>query len=100
MRAVLARRHGPPESLQVENLPSLVPAPGEVVVAVHAAAVNFPDTLIIEDKYQIKPPLPFSPGGEVAGLVKALGAGAGDAGFRVGDAVIAACRYGGFAELA
>lgn len=96
MRAVLVRRHGPPESLQLEELPSLVPAAGEVVVAVHAAAVNFPDTLIIEDKYQIKPPLPFSPGGEVAGLVKALGAGA--TGFRVGDPVIAACRYGGFAE--
>jgi NADPH2:quinone reductase len=96
MRAVLARRHGPPETLSIEDLPALVPAAGEVVVAVHAAAVNFPDTLIIEDKYQIKPPLPFSPGGEVAGTVKALGEGV--TGFRVGDPVIAACRYGGYAE--
>lgn len=96
MRAVLARRHGPPETLSIEDLPALVPAAGEVVVAVHAAAVNFPDTLIIEDKYQIKPPLPFSPGGEVAGVVRALGAGV--TGFAIGDPVIAACRYGGFAE--
>jgi NADPH2:quinone reductase len=56
MLAVLARRHGPPETLSIEDLPALEPGPGEVVVAVHAAAVNFPDTLIIEDKYQIKPP--------------------------------------------
>ena len=96
MLAVLARRHGPPETLSIEDLPALVPGLGEVVVAVHAAAVNFPDTLIIEDKYQIKPPLPFSPGGEVAGVVKLLGEGV--TGFRVGDPVIAACRYGGFAE--
>jgi NADPH2:quinone reductase len=96
MLAVLARRHGPPETLSIENLPALAPAAGEVVVAVHAAAVNFPDTLIIEDKYQIKPSLPFSPGGEVAGVVKVLGEGV--TGFRVGDPVIAACRYGGFAE--
>jgi len=96
MRAVVARRHGPPETLTLEDLPSLVPAAGEVVVAVHAAAVNFPDTLIIEDRYQLKPPLPFSPGGEVAGVVKALGQGV--TGFAVGDRVIAACRWGGFAE--
>jgi NADPH:quinone reductase len=96
MKAVLARRHGPPESLQVEDLPPLVAGPGEVVVSVHASAVNFPDTLIIEDKYQLKPPLPFSPGGEVAGTVKELGAGV--AGFALGDPVIAACRWGGFAE--
>ncbi len=96
MRAVMARRHGPPETLSLEDLPALVPAPGEVVVSVHAAAVNFPDTLIIEDRYQIKPPLPFSPGGEVAGVVKALGDGV--TGFAVGDPVIAACRWGGFAE--
>lgn len=96
MRAVLARRHGPPETLVVEDLPSLVAGPGQVVVAVHAAAVNFPDTLIIEDKYQIKPELPFSPGGEVAGRVHAVGPGV--AGFAPGDPVIAACRWGGFAE--
>ncbi len=96
MKAVVARAYGPPESLAVEDLPSLEPKPGEVVVAVHAAAVNFPDTLMIEDRYQIKPPLPFSPGGEVAGTVQALGAGV--TGWRPGDRVIAACRWGGFAE--
>ena len=67
MKAVLCKRHGPPQTLVVEEVPSLVPGEGEVVVAVHAAAVNFPDTLIIENKYQFKPTLPFSPGGEVAG---------------------------------
>src|SRR3954471_408506 len=96
MKAVLARAYGPPESLAVEDLPSLQPKPGEVVVAVHAAAVNFPDTLMIEDRYQIRPPLPFSPGGEVAGTVKALGAGV--PGWRPGARVTAACRWGGFAE--
>ncbi|TFZ02718.1 NADPH:quinone oxidoreductase family protein [Ramlibacter henchirensis] len=96
MRAVLARRHGPPETLVVEDLPPLSPSAGEVVVYVHASAVNFPDTLIIEDKYQIRPPLPFSPGSEVAGTVKAVGEGV--SGFAPGDRVIAACRWGGYAE--
>jgi len=96
MKAVLARRHGPPETLAVEDLPPLVAGPGQVVVSVHASAVNFPDTLIIEDKYQLKPPLPFSPGGEVAGTVKEVGAGV--TGFALGQPVIAACRWGGFAE--
>lgn len=96
MKAVLVRRYGPPETLTVEDLPSLQPGAGEVIVAVHAAAVNFPDTLIIEDKYQIKPGLPFSPGGEVAGVVKLIGDGV--AGFAIGDPVIAACRWGGFAD--
>ncbi|MDB6052469.1 MAG: NADPH:quinone oxidoreductase [Pseudomonas sp.] len=96
MKAVLARRYGPPESLTVEDIPSLVPKAGEVSVAVHASAVNFPDTLMIQDKYQIRPELPFSPGGEVAGTIKSLGEDV--SGFAVGDAVIAACRYGGFAD--
>ena len=96
MKAMLLRRYGPPESLQLEELPALEAGPGEVVVAVHAAAVNFPDTLIIEDRYQIKPELPFSPGGEVAGTVLRLGAGV--QGLAVGDRVLAACRWGGFAE--
>jgi NADPH2:quinone reductase len=96
MRAVVARRYGPPETLLVEDLPPLVAGPGEVVVSVHASAVNFPDTLLIEDKYQLKPPLPFSPGGEVAGTIREIGEGV--TGFRVGEAVIAVCRYGGYAE--
>jgi NADPH2:quinone reductase len=96
MKAILAKHHGPPESLVLEDIPSPLPGPGEVLVAVHASAVNFPDTLIIENKYQFKPALPFSPGGEVAGTVKQVGAGV--EGFKPGDRVIAACGWGGFAE--
>ena len=75
MKAVLCKEFGPPESLVVEDIPSPEPGPGEVVLDVHAAAVNFPDVLIIQNKYQFKPPLPFSPGGEVAGIVSKLGDG-------------------------
>lgn len=96
MKAVLCRQHGGPELLSVEDVPSPRAKAGEVVVAVHAAAVNFFDTLIIANKYQIKPALPFSPGGEVAGTVKAVGSGVTD--FAPGDAVIAVCGSGGFAE--
>jgi NADPH2:quinone reductase len=96
MKAVVCKRHGGPDTLVVEELPSLQPKPGEVIVAVHAAAVNFPDTLIIENKYQFKPALPFSPGGEVAGTVKAVGDGV--TAFAPGDRVIAVCGWGGFAE--
>ena len=96
MKAVLAKRHGPPESLVFEEVVSPVPGPGEVLVSVHASAVNFPDTLIIENKYQFKPALPFSPGGEVAGTVKAVGPGV--EGFVEGDRVIAVCGWGGYAE--
>ena len=69
MKAVLCKAWGPPEALVVEDLPPLVPGPGQVAVSVKAAGVNFPDTLIIQNKYQHKPPLPFSPGSEVAGIV-------------------------------
>jgi len=96
VKAVLCREYGPPESLVVEDVPSPAPGPGEVVVSVKAAGLNFPDVLIIQNKYQIKPPLPFSPGGEVAGVVKAVGEGV--AGAKVGDAVMALTTYGGFAE--
>ena len=75
MKAVLCKAFGPPESLVVEDVPSPVPGPGEVVISVKAASVNFPDVLIIQNKYQFKPPLPFSPGSEVAGIVKAVGDG-------------------------
>src|SRR5581483_8497149 len=75
MRAVLCKAYGPPETLVVEHVPALEPKPGEAVVSVRAAGVNFPDVLIIENKYQVKPPLPFSPGSELAGVVKAAGDG-------------------------
>jgi len=73
-----------------------MPGPGEVVVSVKAAGVNFPDVLIIENKYQLKPPLPFSPGSEVAGVVKAIGSGVD--GVTPGDRVFAITGYGAFAE--
>ena len=75
MKAVLCNEYGPPETLVVEDVPSPVPGPGEVVVAMHAASVNFPDVLIIQNKYQVKPPLPFSPGSELSGVVKEVGEG-------------------------
>ena len=96
MKAVLCKQYGPPDSLVVEELPSPHPGPGEVVVSVKAASVNFPDVLIIQNKYQFKPPLPFSPGSELAGVVKEVGAGV--TGYRAGDKVMAFTTYGAFAE--
>src|SRR5687768_1219525 len=96
MKAVLCKQYGPPESLTFEELPSPRPGPGEVVLTVKAASVNFPDVLIIQNKYQYKPPLPFSPGSELAGVVKEVGAGV--SAFRPGDKVIAFTTYGAFAE--
>ena len=87
MRAVLCKQYGPPESLVVEDVPSPVPGPGEVVVSMRAASVNFPDVLIIQNKYQVKPPLPFSPGSELAGVVKEVGPGVER--FKPGDRVMA-----------
>ncbi len=96
MRAVLCKEYGPPETLVLEDVPSPQAKAGEVVLEVHAAAVNFPDVLIIENKYQFKPPLPFSPGGEVAGIVKELGEGVTH--LNIGDRVIGSCGHGGFVE--
>ena len=96
MKAVLCKEYGPPEKLSVEEVPDLTPGKGQVVVAVKACGVNFPDTLIIQGKYQFKPPLPFSPGGEVAGVVKSVGEGVTNV--KPGDPVIAFASWGGFAE--
>ena len=96
MKAVLCRRHGLPDTLELAELPSPSAAPGQVVVAVKAAGVNFPDTLIIQNKYQFKPALPFSPGGELAGVIKEVGAGV--SGFVIGQNVIAFTGWGAFAE--
>jgi NADPH:quinone reductase len=96
MKAVLCKQYGPPESLVLEDLPSPTPGPGEVVISVKAASVNFPDVLIIQNKYQFKPPLPFSPGSELAGVVKEVGADVRDV--RPGDRVMAFTTYGAFAE--
>jgi len=96
MKAVLCKELGPPERLVVEEVPSPKPGKGQVVVSVKAAGVNFPDTLIIQGKYQFKPEPPFSPGGEVSGVIKEVGEGVNA--FKPGDRVIAAATHGGFAE--
>src|ERR1700761_9465733 len=96
MRAVLCRSYGPPEQLVVEEQPDLEPSAGQAVVAVKACGVNFPDTLIIAGKYQFRPEPPFSPGGEVAGVVRAVGDGVTNV--KPGDRVIALMPWGGYAE--
>jgi NADPH2:quinone reductase len=96
LKAVLCKQFGPPESLVLEDVPSPKAGPGEVVISIKAASVNFPDVLIIQNKYQFKPPLPFSPGSELAGVVKEVGAGVTNV--KPGDRVIAFTTYGAFAE--
>ncbi|WPO99760.1 NADPH:quinone oxidoreductase family protein [Pseudomonas sp. HR96] len=96
MRAVLCKAFGPAENLVLQDMPELEARSNEIVLDVHAAGVNFPDTLIIEGKYQFKPPLPFSPGGEAAGVVSSVGAKAGQ--FQIGDRVMALTGWGSFAE--
>lgn len=96
MRAILCESYGPPESLNLREVPDLRAEPGKVVVRVHAAGVNFPDTLIIQGKYQFQPPMPFSPGSEVAGVIEQIGDGV--EGWSVGDTVIAFTGWGAFAE--
>lgn len=96
MRAVLCREFGPPEALVVDEVPDPEPEEGQVVVDVHGCGVNFPDVLMIQDKYQFKPPLPFSPGGEIAGVVSAVGDGV--TGIAPGDRVMASTGWGGMAE--
>ena len=96
MKALICREYGPPENLSVQDIPDLQPGPGEVVVRVRAAGVNFPDALIVQNLYQFKPTPPFSPGGETAGEVLAVGEGVQRV--KVGDKVIALTIWGGFAE--
>jgi len=96
MKALLCTTYGPPELLEYRDVPSPRPQAGEVLVSVRAASVNFPDVLIIENKYQFKPPLPFSPGSEIAGVIKEVGPGV--ARLASGDRVMAATVYGGFAQ--
>ncbi|WP_312957029.1 NADPH:quinone oxidoreductase family protein [Stutzerimonas nitrititolerans] len=96
MKAVLCKAFGPAENLVVEDLDSPQIKKGEVLLDVHAAGVNFPDTLIIEGKYQFKPPFPFSPGGEAAGVVAAVGEKISH--LKVGERVMALTGWGSFAE--
>jgi NADPH2:quinone reductase len=97
MQAILCRAYGPPSSLVMGEAPDPKAGPGQVVIDVHAAGVNFPDVLLIQGLYQVKPPLPFSPGVEVAGVVSEVGEGVRD--LHVGDRVAAGVT-GGFAERA
>ena len=83
MRALLSVASGGPETLVMGDLPEPVAGAGQVVIAVKACSINFPDTLMIVDLYQFKPARPFAPGGEVAGIVEAVGEGVAD--FAVGD---------------
>ena len=96
MKAVLCKVYGPPENLVIEDVDAPAPARGEVLVDVHACGLNFPDVLMIQGKYQSQPPLPFSPGGEVAGVVAAVGPGVER--FAVGDRVFGGTGFGGFGE--
>jgi len=96
MRALLSTAPGGPETLTLSELPDPVAGRGQVVIAVKACAINFPDVLIIEDKYQFKPERPFAPGGEIAGIIDAVGEGV--EGWQVGDRVIAMLGHGGLCE--
>ncbi|USU12225.1 NADPH:quinone oxidoreductase family protein [Sphingomonadaceae bacterium OTU29THOMA1] len=96
MRALLSTASGGPETLQLTELPDPTPAAGQVLVAVKACAINYPDVLIIEDKYQFKPQRPFAPGGEIAGVIEALGEGVTN--WQVGDRVMGVIGHGGLAS--
>lgn len=95
MKAVICSRLDGTEALAVGELPDLQPGPGQVVIDVKAAALNFPDALMVRGMYQVKPPLPFSPGAELSGIVRAVGEGVQRP--KVGDAVIALPGHGGCA---
>ena len=96
MKAIVCKTWGLPDTLVLEELPDVIPLPGQVAIDIQAAGVNFPDVLIIQNKYQTKPPLPFTPGGELAGTIRAVGEGV--TGFSVGDRVIAFVGQGAFAQ--
>jgi NADPH2:quinone reductase len=96
MKAVLSKAVGGPESLSFQEFEIAAPAPHQLLLDVKAVGVNYFDLLIIEDRYQARPPRPFAPGGEVAGIVRAAGSAAD--GFAAGDHVVAFCQWGGMAE--
>jgi NADPH:quinone reductase-like Zn-dependent oxidoreductase len=96
VKALLSTAAGGPETLKLTELPDPVPGKGQLLVRVKACAINYPDVLIIEDKYQFKPPRPFAPGGEIAGIVEAVGEGV--EGWSEGDRLISMLGHGGLSE--
>jgi NADPH:quinone reductase-like Zn-dependent oxidoreductase len=96
LKALLSRAPGGPETLELAELPDPVPGPGQLLVRVKACAINYPDVLIIEDKYQFRPERPFAPGGEIAGVVEAVGEGV--TGWTEGARLIAMLGHGGLSE--
>lgn len=96
MLALLSKQPGGPETLVLESVAEPSPKPGEILLAVKACGVNYPDALIIEDRYQFKPERPFAPGSEVSGIVEAVGEGVSF--LKAGDRVIGSCGWGGMAE--
>jgi len=98
MKALLSKTCGGPDTLVLEEMANPAAEAGEVVIAIKACGVNFPDVLVIEDKYQARPPRPFSPGGEIAGVIEIVGEGV--EGFKPGDRVLAITGWGGMAEKA
>ncbi|WP_296702104.1 NADPH:quinone oxidoreductase family protein [Algoriphagus sp.] len=96
MKAIICEKFGPPENLKFGELPNPLPDNDQVLVKVEACGINFPDILIIQNKYQFKPELPFSPGGEVVGEV--IGLGEKVENLKLGDSVLAICGWGGLAE--
>jgi len=96
MKAILCSQYCGPDELVLAEVPDPVPAAGEIVIAIKAAALNFFDLLMIQGKYQIKPPFPFSPAAEVAGVVESVGPGVTE--FKAGDRVVASCGHNGARE--
>ncbi len=96
MKAVLCKSYGSPANLVLEEINDPSPGPQQVLVDIHSAALNFPDTLQINGKYQFQPPFPFTPGSECSGIISAIGDGVED--FQIGDRVMAMCGIGGMAE--
>ncbi len=96
MKAIVCEKHGPPSELVLKEVASPTPGPKDVVVAIKACSINFPDTLIIQGKYQFQPDLPFTPGSDISGIIKAVGSEVKQ--HKVGDEVFGIVRHGGFAE--
>ena len=98
MKALICKKYGSPEDLVIKEVQSLEPQDDQVIIDVKACGLNFPDTLIIQGKYQFQPELPFSPGGEVSGIIKKVGESVEN--LKLGDRVISGTSWGGFAEEA